>query len=418
VALTAVKGFNDILPDESGRWHYIEQTARRVFELNGFGEIRVPVMEKTELFCRSIGDATDIVEKEMYTFIDKGENSVTLRPEGTAGVMRAFIEHKLYAQDPIAKLYYMGPMFRYERPQKGRYRQFHQIGAEITGVHDSLADAQVLNMLTSFFREIGLTEPTLQINSLGCPECRPAYRAVLRSFLEERMEQLCEDCKRRFATNPLRVLDCKVPGCIEATAGAPSVLEHLCSGCDEHFSRVRGYLDLSSTPYSINSRMVRGLDYYTRTTFEMVTGLLGSQSAVAAGGRYDGLISQLGGPAIPGIGFAMGLERIALLLGSQEFVSLPDLFIATMGAGERDVAFRLMNDLLKSGVRVEMDYEGKSLKSQMRRADKLKARYSVVIGENEVASGSATFKRMADGLQCDAALTVTGIQSLVRKLEQ
>ena len=417
MALTAVKGFNDILPDESGRWQYIEQTARRVFELNGFGEIRVPVMEKTELFCRSIGDATDIVEKEMYTFTDKGENSVTLRPEGTAGVMRAFIEHKLYAQDPIAKLYYLGPMFRYERPQKGRYRQFHQIGAEITGVHDPLADAQVLNMLTAFFREIGLTEPTLQINSLGCPECRPAYRATLRSFLEERMGHLCEDCKRRFDTNPLRMLDCKVPGCIEATAGAPSVLEHLCSGCDEHFSSVRRYLDLSSTPYSINSRMVRGLDYYTRTTFEMVTGLLGSQSAVAAGGRYDGLISQLGGPSIPGIGFALGLERVALLLGSQDFASLPDLFIATMGGGERDVAFRLMDGLLKSGVRVEMDYEGKSLKSQMRRADKLKARFSVVIGGNEVESGRASFKRMADGLQADVALTVGDIRSLVGKPE-
>jgi len=418
VALTAVKGFNDILPDESGRWRYIEQTARRVFELNGFGEIRVPVMEKTELFCRSIGDATDIVEKEMYTFIDKGENSVTLRPEGTAGVMRAFIEHKLYAQDPIAKLYYLGPMFRYERPQKGRYRQFHQIGAELTGVHDPLADAQVLNMLTFFFREIGLTEPTLQINSLGCPECRPAYRAALQRFLEERMGQLCDDCKRRFITNPLRTLDCKVPGCIEATVGAPSVLEHLCSDCDDHFSSVRRYLDFSDTPYSINSRMVRGLDYYTRTTFEMVTGLLGSQSAVAAGGRYDGLISQLGGPAIPGIGFAMGLERVALLLGSQEFATTPDLFIATMGGGERDVAFRLMDGLLKAGVRVEMDYEGKSLKSQMRRADKLKARYSVVIGENEVASGHASFKRMADGLQSEAPLTVDGIQSLFLKLEQ
>lgn len=418
MALTAVKGFNDILPDESGRWQYIEQTARRVFELNGFGEIRVPVMEKTELFCRSIGDATDIVEKEMYTFTDKGENSVTLRPEGTAGVMRAFIEHKLYALDPIAKLYYLGPMFRYERPQKGRYRQFHQIGAELTGVNDPLADAQVLNMLTSFFREIGLTEPSLQINSLGCPECRPAYRSALRGFLEERMGQLCDDCKRRFETNPLRTLDCKVPGCIEATIGAPSVLEHLCSGCDDHFSSVRRYLDLSATPYSINSRMVRGLDYYTRTTFEMVTGLLGSQSAVAAGGRYDGLISQLGGPAIPGIGFAMGLERIALLLGSQEFATAPDLFIATMGSGERDVAFRLMDGLLKSGVRVEMDYEGKSLKSQMRRADKLKAQFSVVIGENEVASGSASFKRMADGLLTESALTVGGIRSLLGKSEQ
>ncbi len=418
MALTAVKGFNDILSDESLRWQHIEQTARRVFELNGFGEIRVPVMEKTELFCRSIGDATDIVEKEMYTFIDKGGNSVTLRPEGTAGVMRALIEHKLYAQDPVAKLYYMGPMFRYERPQKGRYRQFHQIGAEITGVNDPLADAQVLNMLTSFFREIGLSEPTLQINSLGCPECRPAYRTALRSCLEERIGGLCEDCKRRFATNPLRILDCKVPGCIEKSAGAPSVLEHLCSSCNDHFSSVKRYLDLSATPYSINSRMVRGLDYYTRTTFEMVTGLLGSQSAVAAGGRYDGLISQLGGPSIPGIGFAIGVERIALLLGNQQFTSSPDLFIATMGAGERDIAFSLMDGLLKSGLRVEMDYEGKSLKSQMRRADKLKARYSVVIGENEVATGSATFKRMADGLQSDAALTVAGIHSLIMKLEQ
>ncbi|HXE96765.1 MAG TPA: histidine--tRNA ligase [Dongiaceae bacterium] len=418
MALTAVKGFNDILPDESGRWQYIEQTARRIFELNGFGEIRVPVMEKTELFSRSIGDATDIVEKEMYTFTDKGENSVTLRPEGTAGVMRAFIEHKMYAQDPIAKLYYLGPMFRYERPQKGRYRQFHQIGAEITGVNDPLADAQVLNMLTSFFREIGLTEPTLQINSLGCPECRPAYRAALQNFLQERIVDLCADCVRRFATNPLRTLDCKVPGCIEATKGAPSVLEHLCSDCDDHFGSVRRFLDLSATPYSINSRMVRGLDYYTRTTFEMVTGLLGAQSAVAAGGRYDGLISQLGGPAIPGIGFAMGLERVALLLGSREFVSYPDLFIATMGGGERDVAFRLMDGLLKSGVRVEMDYEGKSLKSQMRRADKLKARYSVVIGENEVASGRASFKRMADGLQTDATLSAAAIESLVRAPEQ
>jgi histidyl-tRNA synthetase len=418
VALTAVKGFNDILPDESGRWQFIEQTARRVFELNGFGEIRVPVMEKTELFCRSIGDATDIVEKEMYTFTDKGENSVTLRPEGTAGVMRAFIEHKLYAQDPIAKLYYMGPMFRYERPQKGRYRQFHQIGAEITGVNDALADAQVLNMLTTFFCEVGLTEPTLQINSLGCPECRPAYRAALRSFLESRMTVLCDDCKRRFDTNPLRMLDCKVPGCIEATTGAPSVLDHLCGSCDDHFGTVRRYLDLSATPYAINSRMVRGLDYYTRTTFEMVTGLLGSQSAVAAGGRYDGLISQLGGPSIPGIGFAMGLERVALLLGSQEFSSLPDLFIATMGESERDVAFRLMDGLLKSGVRVEMDYEGKSLKSQMRRADKLKARYSVVIGGNEVSSGSAIIKRMADGTQTNTALTVADILLLVRKSDQ
>ena len=397
MAITAIKGFNDILPAETGRWQFIEQAARRVFECNGFSEIRVPIMEKTELFCRSIGDATDIVEKEMYSFIDKGENSVTLRPEGTAGVMRAFIEHKLYAQDPVAKMYYFGPMFRYERPQKGRYRQFHQIGAEITGVHDPLADAQVLNMLVQFFREIDLDEPQLQINSLGCPECRPAYRATLISFLEQRSDALCEDCRRRMKTNPLRALDCKVPGCIEATQGAPSMLDNLCQGCSDHFTSVKGYLDSTATPYTINSRMVRGLDYYTRTTFEVVTGLLGSQSAVAAGGRYDGLISQIGGPSIPGIGFAMGVERVALLLGDKDFAQKPDLFIATMGAGERSFAFRLMNDLLQKGLNVEMDYDGKSLKSQLRRADKLGARYSVVIGENEMASGKAVFKRMADG---------------------
>jgi len=413
MSITAIKGFNDILPAESDRWQYIEQAARRVFELNGFSEIRVPVMEKTELFCRSIGDATDIVEKEMYTFTDKGDNSVTLRPEGTAGVMRAFIEHKLYAQDPVARLYYLGPMFRYERPQKGRYRQFHQIGAEITGVTAPLADAQVLNMLVQFFREIGLDEPSLQINSLGCPDCRPAYRAALVAFLEERLDSLCEDCKRRITTNPLRVLDCKVPGCIEATAGAPSVLDYLCGGCSDHFSGVRRYLDSTATPYSINHRMVRGLDYYTRTTFELVTGLLGSQSAVAAGGRYDGLISQLGGPAIPGIGFAIGFERVALLLGDKDFSHQPDLFIATMGEKERDFAFRLMHELLQSGVRVEMEYEGKSLKSQMRRADKLGARYSVVIGENEVVSGRAAFKRMQDGEQVEVALTSEEIRNML-----
>ena len=413
MAITAIKGFNDILPDESGRWQHIEQAARRIFECNGFSEIRVPVMEKTELFCRSIGDATDIVEKEMYTFTDKGGNSVTLRPEGTAGVMRAFIEHKLYVQDPVSKLYYLGPMFRYERPQKGRYRQFHQIGAEVTGVNDPLVDAQVLNMLCSFFQEIGLDEPSLQINSLGCPECRPRYRQVLLRFLEHRLSQLCDDCRRRFTTNPLRTLDCKVPGCAEATRGAPSMLDHLCTGCDEHFKTVQEYLDSTSTPFQINPRMVRGLDYYTRTTFEIVTGQLGSQSAVAAGGRYDGLISQLGGPAVPGIGFAIGVERVALLLGERNFATFPDLFIATMGAEVRATAFTLMTGLHKLGIRTEIDYEGKSLKSQMRRADKLKARFSVVIGGNEVASGRATLKRMDDGSTTEIQLTADAVASIV-----
>ena len=413
MAITAIKGFNDILPDESGRWQYIEQAARRIFECNGFSEIRVPIMEKTDLFCRSIGDATDIVEKEMYTFTDKGGNSVTLRPEGTAGVMRAFIEHKLYVQDPVSKLYYLGPMFRYERPQKGRYRQFHQIGAEVTGVNDPLVDAQVLNMLCSFFQEIGLDEPSLQINSLGCPECRPQYRQELLKFLEHRLSQLCDDCRRRFTTNPLRTLDCKVPGCAEATRGAPSMLDHLCTGCDEHFKTVQEYLNSTSTPFQINPRMVRGLDYYTRTTFELVTGLLGSQSAVAAGGRYDGLISQLGGPAVPGIGFAIGVERVALLLGERNFTTSPDLFIATMGAEVRATAFTLMTGLQKLGIRTEIDYEGKSLKSQMRRADKLKARFSVVIGGNEVETGRAILKRMDDGSTTEIQLTADAVAGIV-----
>ncbi|HQB39589.1 MAG TPA: histidine--tRNA ligase [Deltaproteobacteria bacterium] len=413
MAITAIKGFNDILPEETGRWQYIEQTARRVFELNGFSEIRVPVLEKTELFCRSIGDATDIVEKEMYSFTDKGGNSVTMRPEGTASVMRSLIENKLYALDPVSKLYYMGPMFRYERPQKGRYRQFHQIGAEVTGINDPSIDAQVLNMLCSFFREIGLTEPQLHINSLGCPQCRPAYRAALVEFLESRLSSLCEDCKRRFSANPLRALDCKVPGCAEATAGAPAMIEHLCGECDSHFSKVKHYLELTGTKYQINPRMVRGLDYYTRTTFELVTGLLGSQSAVAAGGRYDGLVSELGGPAVPGIGFAMGVERVALLLGERDFSRQPDLFIATMGEAERDAAFRLLAQLQQVGIWVEMDYEGKSLKSQMRRADKLKARFSVVLGSNEIASNRAAIKRMADGQVTEVGLTADAIKMIL-----
>lgn len=404
MAITAIKGFNDILSGEVEKWQHIEATAREVFSCYGFTEIRVPIMEKTELFARSIGDATDIVEKEMYSFTDKGENRVTLRPEGTAGVMRAFIEHKLYAADPVSKLLYMGPMFRYERPQKGRYRQFHQIGAEVTGVSDPKIDAQVLTMLSQFFTALGLDEPSLEINSLGCPECRPAYRETLKNFLRSRLDALCEDCRRRFETNPLRALDCKVEGCKIATAGAPAMLEHLCSDCNYHFAATRQYLELVSTRYRINNRMVRGLDYYTRTTFEMVTGLLGSQSAVAAGGRYDGLISDLGGPAIPGIGFAMGVERVALLLDSSKFSTSPALFIVALGeeAGRR--AFCIACELQRSGVAVEFDYEGKSMKSQMRRADKLSCRYTLIIGEAELASGTAPLKEMASGIQTETSL--------------
>lgn len=404
MAITAIKGFNDILPSEIEKWQHIEKTARDVFGFYGFSEIRVPIMEKTELFCRSIGDATDIVEKEMYTFTDKGDNRVTLRPEGTAGVMRAFIEHKLYATDPVNKLFYMGPMFRYERPQKGRYRQFHQIGAEVTGVSDPKVDAQTLTMLSHFFSELGLDEPSLEINSLGCPECRPAYREILKDFLRQKLDILCEDCQRRLDTNPLRALDCKVEKCKTATADAPAMLEHLCTSCDSHFAETRNYLDLVSTGYRINSRMVRGLDYYTRTTFEMITGLLGSQSAVAAGGRYDGLISDLGGPSVPGIGFAMGVERIALLLDNAKFQTAPTLFIVALGEEAQKRAFCLSTELQRSGISVEFDYEGKSMKSQMRRADKLSCCYTLIIGEAELTSGVAPLKEMKTGVQTETPL--------------
>ena len=414
MAINGVKGFNDILPGEVEKWQHIEATARRVFELYGLSEIRIPILEKTELFSRSIGDATDIVEKEMYSFVDKGDNKVTMRPEGTASVMRAFIEHKMHAQDPVARLYYMGPMFRYERPQKGRYRQFHQIGAEITGVTAPTVDAQVLTMLTHFFQELGLAEPSLQINSLGCPDCRPLYREALKGFLLNKIELLCEDCVRRYETNPLRALDCKSAGCQEATKGAPSMLEYLCPCCSDHFEKTKSFLELVGTPYSINERMVRGLDYYTRTTFEMVTTQLGAQSAVAAGGRYDGLISELGGPQLPGIGFAIGVERVALLLAEKDFSRRPDLFIAAMGEEAHAVAFKLMTALQRAGVAVEIDYEGKSLKSQMRRADKFNSRFTLIIGGDELARGTAPLKDMDGGTQSEVGLDAAVILKQVK----
>lgn len=413
MSITAIKGFNDILPSEAAIWQHVEQTARNVFARFGFREIRVPIVEKTELFCRSIGDTTDIVEKEMYTFSDKSGGSLTLRPEGTAGVMRALIEHKLYAQDSVSKLFYLGPMFRYERPQKGRYRQFHQIGAEVTGAADPIVDAQVLLLVSRLFRELGLTEPQLQINSLGCPACRPDYRAALVSFLSAGQEQLCDDCRRRMATNPLRALDCKVPGCIEATQGAPAMLEHLCADCDRHFGQVRQYLQRTDVSYRLNPRMVRGLDYYTRTTFELVTTQLGAQSAVAAGGRYDGLVEQLGGPAVPGIGFALGVERVALLLRDAVAEQRPDLFIAVMGDEARAAGFGLIAALQDLGFWVETDCEGKSLKGQMRRADKLKARYSLVMGETELANGTVSVKHMADGCQQTVRLDADALAAIL-----
>lgn len=395
MSISAIKGMNDILPGEVETWQFLEGKAREIFGLHGFREIRTPVVEKSELFCRSIGETTDIVEKEMYSFFDKSDNGLTLRPEGTAPVMRAFIQNRLHTLDSVNKLYYMGPMFRYERPQKGRYRQFYQLGAEVVGVESPLIDAQVLAMLHQFFCAAEIKNVQLQINSLGCPACRPAYRQKLIDFLEARLTTLCGDCQRRYQANPLRVVDCKVPGCQTATADAPSVLDHLCPDCAMHFSAVQANMQALNIPYSINARMVRGLDYYVRTTFEMVTDQLGSQNAVAAGGRYDGLIESLDGPALPGIGFAIGLERLVLMKEGEKIqAKRPDIFLAALGESASKQAFVLMIQLQKAGISAEMDYAAKSLKSQLRRANKLKARYTLLLGDTELARGSAELKDM------------------------
>jgi len=398
--ITGIKGMNDILPAEMESWHFLESQVREVFHSFGFKEIRTPILEKTELFCRSIGNDTDIVEKEMYTFADKSGQSLTLRPEGTASVMRAYIQHKLHAPNQVEKLFYVGPMFRHERPQKGRYRQFHQIGAEIIGENSPFADVQLLNMLCRYFKGIGITDALLEINSLGCPDCRPHYRQALIDFIASRLDALCADCRRRHLANPLRVLDCKVEKCRESCSNAPSVLDFLCDDCGTHFATVRQHLTALEIPYKVNDRMVRGLDYYTRTTFEMLSSRLGSQNAVAAGGRYDGLIAGLGGPPVPGIGFAIGMERLTLMLDTADLpVSRPDLFLVTLGEQATEKGFHILSKLQKDGFYAEMDFSGKSLKAQMRRADKLRARLVLILGEDELARNQIQIRDMDQGSQ-------------------
>ena len=398
--ISGIKGMNDILPEEIEVWHFLEHCVREVFHAFGFKEIRVPVLEKTELFSRSIGEETDIVSKEMYTFFDKSDHSLTLRPEGTASVMRSFIEHQLHKTSQISKLYYVGPMFRYERPQKGRYRQFYQIGAEVIGEDNPLVDAQLLIMLDHFFKRIGIEDVQLQVNSIGCPECRPRYRQALLDFLGDKLELLCGDCNRRYQNNPLRVLDCKVEGCGKACQDAPSVLDYLCEGCSRHFDTVQQLLNDLKVPFSVNPRMVRGLDYYTKTTFEMVTGSLGAQNALAAGGRYDGLIESLGGPSLPGIGFAIGMERLVLMKGRDSVLASGiDIFLAALGEKSVEKSFFLLSGLQKHGIQAEMDFSGKSLKAQLRRADKAKARYVLILGEDELARNQAQLKDMEKGSQ-------------------
>ncbi len=393
--IKAIRGFNDILPSEIRKWQFVERIAREVFEGFGFSEIRIPVLERTELFARGIGESTDIVEKEMYTFLDRSGNSVTLRPEATASIARAYLEHQLYSFDPVAKLYFIGPMFRYERPQKGRYRQFYQVDAEVFGVGNPMVDAEVILMLMHFLKKVGLERLELHLNSLGCRACRPRYREDLRNFLKRKTFQLCGDCQRRLQMNPLRIFDCKVQTCQEAIVEAPRVIDFLCEDCQIHFDKVKEYLQMVGLDYILNPRMVRGLDYYTRTAFEVVSYHLGAQNAVTGGGRYDNLFKEIGGPDIPGIGFAVGMERlISLLPNERHTISRPHLFIAALSGEPQKEAYRLVNQFHLEGIWAELDYEGKSLKSQMRRANKLKARFTLILGDEEIRKGKAVLRDM------------------------
>jgi histidyl-tRNA synthetase len=401
-----IRGFKDILPGEVEIWQEIERIARELLENFGFKEIRIPVMERTELFARSIGEDTDIVEKEMYTFPDRKGDLITLRPEATASIARAYIQHKLFAKDPVQKFYMIGPMFRRERPQKGRYRQFYQIDAEIFGVQSGLADAQLIFLLATLFSRLNLADVNAHINSLGCPKCRPDFRKALTGYLVSVSDQLCSDCNRRRDRNPLRVLDCKVPACREALTEAPSIQDSLCEDCRTDFDTVMSSLGNLEVPYIVDNSLVRGLDYYTRTAFEIQTTSLGAQSAVAGGGRYDLLVKELGGPDIPATGFAIGFDRLAELVGSDapDLAQKPDIFLAALGSESQALAFEWVCALGKAGIPAEMDMSAKSLKSQMKRADRLGAANVLMVGDNELQEGTATLRNMASREQISVPL--------------
>ncbi len=412
--IQAINGFKDILPGSVFRWQHIERQARDIFERFGMQEIRMPIMEKTELFIRSIGEATDVVEKEMYTFTDKG---ITMRPEATASIMRAFIEHGLHVQQPVQRLYTIGPMFRHERPQKGRLRQFHQLDAEIIGAVEPRIDAELIAMGQMLLDELGITT-SLELNSLGCPVCRPPFKTRLVAFLEHSLDGLCEDCRRRTHTNPLRVLDCKKLTCKALVKAAPSLLEALCPDCEQHFQEVQRALQSLQVPFRLNPFMVRGLDYYTRTTFEFLTADLGAQAAVGAGGRYDGLIEQLGGPPLPGIGFAMGLERLVLLMEQNTDKQLPvahmDIFLAALGTNTLEPCSLLAHLLRRQGVKAALDYSGRSLKAQLKQAGRVNARFTLIIGDDEWARQEGILRNMLTQEQQPFALSGNPEQQCLR----
>jgi histidyl-tRNA synthetase len=399
---TVPRGTRDILPEELDLWHFVESNAAHIFELYNFRELRTPIFESTDLFVRGIGENTDIGSKEMYTFQDRKGRSLTLRPEGTASIVRAYLEHMLDQQGSTAKVWYQGPMFRYERPQAGRYRQFHQMGCEVLGATSSYHDTEVIAMAQHVFESIGLKHLEVHLNSVGCPVCRPVIRERLKSFLGDNLDHLCGDCVKRFDANPLRILDCKNEKCNEYFVGLPDMSDVLCAECKEHFHDVQNYLNIMRIKFVINPRLVRGLDYYTKTVFEVVSSHLGAQNAVCGGGRYDNLVKELGGPATPAVGFAFGVERAVMLLQSQGVsvpVQKPYLFILPLGENAQNRASIIANKLRRAGVPLEIDNSNKGLGAKLKVANKLGVQYAYILGEDELIKKCGQLKDMQSGKQ-------------------
>ena len=395
------KGTQDLLPKQTYKWQIVEDVMRNEAAVHGFGEIRTPVFEHTELFLRGVGDTTDVVEKQMYTFEDKAHRSITLKPEGTAGVVRSFMESGIYNDGYPVKLYYLTPCYRYEKPQAGRLREFHQFGIEMFGTAEPIADAEIIVFAKNIFDRLGVKNLSLEINSIGCPKCRANYHKALKKYFESYRDQLCDTCNSRLDRNPMRILDCKSPVCSKIAEGAPKIIEFLCDECSEHFSSVKKYLTASGLEYTVNPNIVRGLDYYSRTVFEFVSNDLGAQSTVCGGGRYDGLVEEMGGKPTPGLGFGMGLERLMLVLDAQGIEFPPEesceVFIASMGADSLVKSFELVNKLRDCGINAACDLCGRGFKAQLKYANKIKASHLIVIGDEEIASGKANLKDMETG---------------------
>lgn len=394
----APRGTKDILPDTVGEWTYVEQKIRELCDRYGYQEIRTPMFEHTELFHRGIGEGTDVVDKEMYTFTDRGQRSITLRPENTASAVRAYLQNKLYGENSLTKLFYIGSMFRYDRPQAGRMREFHQFGIEALGEENPAVDAEVIMLAMDFLTSLGLKDLKLSLNSVGCPNCRPVYRKVLQDYFRDKLDTLCDDCKNRFERSPLRILDCKADADKPFMPAAPKITDCLCDECKDHFHKVQEYLTQAGVEFELDPRLVRGLDYYTKTAFEIKYAPLGAQSAIAGGGRYDGLIEEIGGKPTPAVGFASGLERVLLALEKQELlpemIKTADAFVVALGESASGPAFKLLTRLRQAGLKANMDYAGRSMKAQMKQANKAKARFALIIGEDEVKESCVMLKDM------------------------